>query len=76
MYTNADLKMFLCVCVHIKTIPEKFCYPNPKNSQRILELSVKFVDFFKNYDNFYLILLCLNAYNKLFTYLTFAYLRT
>ena len=32
MYTNADLKISLYVCVHIKTIQWKFCMFNPKNS--------------------------------------------
>ena len=31
-YTNADLKISLYVCVHIKTIPWKFHILNPKNS--------------------------------------------
>ena len=30
--TNADLKFSLHVCVHIKTIPWKFCILDPKNS--------------------------------------------
>ena len=34
-YTNVDLKISLYVCVHIKTIPWKFCFLNPKNSQFI-----------------------------------------
>ena len=31
-YTNADLKIFLHACVHIKAIPWKFCILYPKNS--------------------------------------------
>ena len=30
-YTNADLKISLYVCVHIKTTPWKFCILNPKD---------------------------------------------
>ena len=31
-YSNADLKIFLYVCVYIKKIPCEFCILNPKNS--------------------------------------------
>ena len=31
-YTNADLKMSLNVCVYIKTLPQRLCILNPKNS--------------------------------------------
>ena len=34
-YINADLKISLYVCVHIKTIPCKFRILNPKNSRVI-----------------------------------------
>ena len=34
-YTNADLKISLYVCVHIKLIPWKFRFLNPKNSRGI-----------------------------------------
>ena len=34
-YTNADLKISLYVCVHIKTTPCKFRIPNLKNSRVI-----------------------------------------
>ena len=30
-YTNADLKITLYICVHIKLIPRKFRIPNPKS---------------------------------------------
>ena len=35
-YTNVDLKIFVYVCVHIKTLPWKFCILNPKNSRVII----------------------------------------
>ena len=41
MYTNADLKISLYVCVHIKTIPWKFRIPNPKNSGVICSWSLQ-----------------------------------
>ena len=34
-YTNADLKISLYVCVHIKKLPWKFRILNPKNSRVI-----------------------------------------
>ena len=39
--TNADLKIFLYVCVQIKTNLSKFCILNPKNSQVICLRSLK-----------------------------------
>ena len=36
-YTNADLKISLYVCVHVKAIPWKFCILNPKSSQVICQ---------------------------------------
>ena len=32
MYTNADLKISLYACVHVKIMPWKFRILNPKNS--------------------------------------------
>ena len=34
-YSNADLKISICVCIYIKTIPWKFPILNPKNSRVI-----------------------------------------
>ena len=33
MYTNADLKISLYVCAHIKKYPENFAVIGPKNSR-------------------------------------------
>ena len=44
-YTNADLKISPYVCVHITTIPWKFCFLNPKNSP---VFALKFVNFLKS----------------------------
>ena len=38
--TNADLKISLCYCAHIKTIPSKRGILNPKNSRVIYEWSL------------------------------------
>ena len=29
-YTNTDLKISVCVCVHTKTVPSKFRIPSPE----------------------------------------------
>ena len=39
-YTNADLKIFLCFCANIKSMPWKFHIPNPKNSRVICPWSL------------------------------------
>ena len=35
-YVNVDLKISVYVCVHIKTLPWKFCILNPKNSRVVI----------------------------------------
>ena len=40
-YTNADLKISLYVCFHIKNIPWKFCILNPKSSRIICPWSLQ-----------------------------------
>ena len=73
MCTNADLKIFLHVCVLMKTILWKFRILSPKNSRVICP--VKCVNFLKSrliFNIFY----CFWMYiNKLFTYLTCACLQ-
>ena len=39
-YTNADMKIFLHVCVHIKTLPWKFRFLNSENSRVIYPWSL------------------------------------
>ena len=57
----------LCSCVHIKTIPWKFCFLNPKNSRVIYPWN--FVNFLKSRLIFILFYCFWMFVNKLFTYL-------
>ena len=70
LYTDADLKIFLYVCVHIKTIPWKCRF---LNKEFLSHLLVKFINFFKNRLIFISFYCCFWVFvNKLFTYLTCA----
>ena len=62
-YTNSDLKIYLYVCVHIKTIPWKFRFLNPENPKLF---ACEVCKFLKKQANFYLILLLLKVCKKTF----------
>ena len=62
-YTNADLKISLHACVHIKAIPWKFRILKPKNSRVIYTPICKFL---KRWGNFYNVIFFLNACKQTF----------